>query len=87
MQVPPKHTAIQCAEVDPACLAAFESELQTVGSVGSEGERTVHLDEHGLWGCDEYGCDVLICTDFDFARAYVWSLEIPLSGHPAEFSY
>lgn len=51
--------------------------------------RSVHLDEHGLWGCDEYGCDSFIglATQEGMAKAFGWINTTSDAVHPAEFAY
>lgn len=67
-------------------INAFEAQLKQLGWPRSEETgRSAHLDEHGLWGCDEYGCDVFLGDGSEFREAYRWLSSATPLGHPAEF--
>ncbi len=63
--------------------------LQQTKHVKHPRGRSVHLDENGLWGCDEYGCDsfLAVATQQGMEKAYAWINAVSLPGHPAEFAY
>lgn len=67
----------------------FENHLRLHRRVKHPQGRSVHLDEHGLWGCDEYGCDSFIGLDTQegMAKAFGWLNTTSDAVHPAEFAY
>ena len=68
---------------------AFEAELQFKRHVKHPSGRSVYLDEHGLWGCDEYGCDSFLGEEDQQSmdKAFEWINTPSNEGHPAEFSH
>lgn len=72
-----------------SCCADFAIALQQTKHVKHSSGRSVHLDESGLWGCDEYGCDsfLTVATQDGMEKAYAWINAVSLPGHPAEFAH
>lgn len=69
-------------------FSTFANHLERDGHVKSPRGRSVHVDQNGLWGCDEYGSDCFLgeATPAGLHLAFAWQTSAS-ANHPAEFAY